>query len=170
MKSADRPCLLDSSLTAGRKLTAADLELLILSLLASNARHGYEISTEIQNRTLGYYRPSPGVLYPALKHLRQAGLAVAEAAGGRKRYRMTPAGAALLEERRQRVLLLWDRLEGNGAKLTKLAAEPSTSAGVLRARALLDRALRAHFRAAPEDQLRIAQILTRAAADIGAIA
>ena len=157
---------IDADLVAGRKLAAADLRLLIVSLLAQGPHHGYEIMAAIQDRSLGYYRPSPGVLYPALIHIKEAGLASVESIATRKRYRMTAAAQPFVEERRERLAIVWDRLERNGRKLARIAAEPATSEAVLRARAALDRALRNRARANPHEQLRIAQILHRATADI----
>ena len=140
--------------------------MLILSLLVTEARHGYEIIGAFQARSLGYYRPSPGVIYPALRHINVSGLASVASIGTRRRYRITPAGLGFVEERRERCVSLWDRLERGGRKLARIAAEPPAADAVLRSRAALDRALRNRTRANPDDQLRIAQILNRATSDI----
>jgi DNA-binding PadR family transcriptional regulator len=57
--------------------------------------HGYEMIQEIERRSRGTWRPSPGSVYPTLQLLEDEGLIVAEAAeGGRKRYNLTEAGQA----------------------------------------------------------------------------
>jgi DNA-binding PadR family transcriptional regulator len=85
---------------AGRKLSSADLQLLILALLGEKPRHGYDLIKAVEERSGGFYTPSPGVIYPALTYLEEAGDAVPEAEGSRKLYRLTEAGKAHLEERR----------------------------------------------------------------------
>src|ERR1700722_4068981 len=50
----------------GRKLASVDLQLLILALLADKPCHGYEIIKALDERSKGFYVPSPGMVYPAL--------------------------------------------------------------------------------------------------------
>ena len=77
---------------------AADPELLILSSLASGAKHGYAVMTDIEQAmgiTLG-----PGTLYTAITRLVDKRLVAPEKSAGRQRpYRLTPEGARVLEER-----------------------------------------------------------------------
>ncbi|HWA50675.1 MAG TPA: PadR family transcriptional regulator [Dongiaceae bacterium] len=82
----------------GRKLGAGDLQLLVLLLLQENPRHGYELIKELEQRTSGYYSPSPGVIYPALTYLEEIGFTSVEAEGNKKLYRITETGAAFLKE------------------------------------------------------------------------
>jgi DNA-binding PadR family transcriptional regulator len=57
--------------------------------------HGYEMIQEVERRSHGTWRPSPGSVYPTLQLLEDEGLIVAEAAeGGRKRYDLTESGRA----------------------------------------------------------------------------
>lgn len=84
----------------GRKLGSADLQLLILALLAERARHGYELIKELQERSAGYYVPSPGMVYPALSYLEEIGHASVEAEGAKKLYTITVAGLEYLETNR----------------------------------------------------------------------
>src|ERR1700723_824874 len=71
----------------GRKLPSADLQLLILQLLAEKPRHGYEIIKALEERSKGFYVPSPGMVYPALTYLEEIGHATVEADGARKLHR-----------------------------------------------------------------------------------
>src|SRR5262249_45028394 len=84
----------------GRKLGGGDLQLLILNLLAEQPRHGYEIIKALEERSSGFYSPSPGMVYPALTYLEEIGHATAEVEGTRKRYSITDAGRAYLAENR----------------------------------------------------------------------
>jgi DNA-binding PadR family transcriptional regulator len=56
--------------------------------------HGYEMITELETRTGGIWRPSPGSIYPTLQLLEDEGLIVSEEAAGRKRFTLTDAGRA----------------------------------------------------------------------------
>jgi len=69
----------------------------VLALLLERPMHGYEIIQELDSRTNGIWRPSPGSVYPTLQLLEDEGLIEAEAAGGRKSYRLTDAGRAEAE-------------------------------------------------------------------------
>ena len=56
--------------------------------------HGYEMIQELDARTNGIWRPSPGSVYPTLQLLEDEGLIEAEANGGRKSFRLTADGQA----------------------------------------------------------------------------
>ncbi|MEV4629246.1 PadR family transcriptional regulator [Micromonospora sp. NPDC049523] len=67
----------------------------VLALLTERPMHGYEMIQELDQRTGGAWRPSPGSIYPTLQLLEDEGLivaAAAEAGGGRKRFSLTEAG------------------------------------------------------------------------------
>ena len=66
----------------------------VLALLNERPMHGYEMITELESRTGGIWRPSPGSVYPTLQMLEDEGLIVSEEAGGRKRFTLTDAGRA----------------------------------------------------------------------------
>ena len=70
----------------GRKLASADLQLLILELLNEKSSYGYEIIKELEERSNGFYVPSPGMVYPALTYIEEIGHATVEAVGARKQY------------------------------------------------------------------------------------
>ena len=69
----------------------------LLALLLERPMHGYEMIQELDTRTGGIWRPSPGSVYPTLQLLEDEGLIEAEATGGRKRYTLTEAGRAEAE-------------------------------------------------------------------------
>ena len=66
----------------------------VLALLLERPMHGYEMIQELESRTGGIWRPSPGSVYPTLQLLEDEGLIEAEATGGRKRFTLTEAGRA----------------------------------------------------------------------------
>ena len=69
----------------------------ILALLVERPMHGYEMIQELDSRTNGIWRPSPGSIYPTLQLLEDEGLIEVTAEGGRKSYRLTEAGQAEAE-------------------------------------------------------------------------
>lgn len=75
-----------------RPLGHGDLRLLILSLIAEGPRHGYDLIQEIETRTAGTYKPSPGVMYPALEIIQDLGWAEVRAEGGKKTFHITADG------------------------------------------------------------------------------
>src|SRR6266567_2056452 len=84
----------------GRKLGSDDLQLVILALLEEKPRHGYEIIKALEERSGGFYSPSPGTIYPALTYLEELAYASVEPEGTKKLYQITDAGRRKLDERR----------------------------------------------------------------------
>jgi len=96
-----------SNQSIDRDLKKGSAELLILSLLETRQRHGYEISKLIENRSGGAVRFRVASLYPLLYRLEDRGYLqgrwVEKAGQRRKRYyRLTTAGRKVLAERRSR--------------------------------------------------------------------
>jgi PadR family transcriptional regulator len=88
-----------------RELKKGSAELLILSLLESRPRHGYEISKQIELRSGGALTFNVASFYPLLYRLEKKGFIQGrwvEKAGQRRRryYRLTPQGRAMLKEQR----------------------------------------------------------------------
>ena len=104
---------------AGRMLADGDLKLITLSLLAEAPRHGYDIIKALEERTSGIYSPSPGVVYPTLTFLEEAGYAVSSAEGNKKVFSITEAGKAHLDENREMIDHVLDHLERFGRKMAK---------------------------------------------------
>ena len=90
----------------GHQLKKGSAELLILSLIAQRARHGYEISKLITERSEGTLTFQVASLYPLLYRLEDRGWIQGrwvEKAGERRRrfYRLTPVGRKVLVAQRQ---------------------------------------------------------------------
>lgn len=81
----------------GRRRDRGDVLHAILLLLAEQPRHGYEILTELADRSDGRWQPSPGSIYPVLKRLAQDGLVAPSSIGGKRVFSLTDAGRALVE-------------------------------------------------------------------------
>jgi DNA-binding PadR family transcriptional regulator len=165
----------------GRKLASGDLQLLILALLADKPRHGYEIIKDLDERSNGFYVPSPGMIYPALTYLDEIGYATIETDGTRKRYHITDAGRQHLAENRASADALFAQFGRVGEHMDRVrramrVADPQDEASVLhggrgskelqRARRDLKAALAEESESPREEQERIIGILARAAAEI----
>ncbi len=74
--------------------------MLILRALSEKPMHGYELMKSLEERFQGFYRPSAGAVYPALRSLQKEGLVAVSGAERRKTYRLTAKGKTAL--RRQR--------------------------------------------------------------------
>ena len=105
---------------AGRKLGAGDLQLLILALLSEKPSHGYEVIKALDERSNGYYSPSPGMVYPALTYLEEIGHATVEVEGTKKRYSITNDGIDHLETNRATVDTLLEQLAWIGQRMAQV--------------------------------------------------
>jgi DNA-binding PadR family transcriptional regulator len=79
-----------------------DVRAAILALLAERPMHGYEMIQELEARTGGVWRPSPGSVYPTLQLLEDEDLITGEQVDGRRRFALTDAGRAEAERQGQR--------------------------------------------------------------------
>jgi DNA-binding PadR family transcriptional regulator len=77
------------------------LRLYLLALLEAGPKHGYELIKALSERFGGTYSPSAGTIYPRLGKLEEEGLVATESQGRRTNYRITPAGLAELDNRRE---------------------------------------------------------------------
>jgi DNA-binding PadR family transcriptional regulator len=95
-----------------RMFESGELRLVLLKLIADEPRHGYDLIRAIEDLTGGEYAPSPGVVYPTLTLLQDMGLIEeAPGEGPRKAFQATDEGRAHLEERKEEVEALFERLE-----------------------------------------------------------
>lgn len=167
----------------GRKLASVDLQLLILKLLADKPSHGYEIIKALEERSKGFYVPSPGMVYPALTYLEEIGYATVASEGTRKLYHITAAGKQHLDEHLERTDALFSQFERVGERMDRLrramhaeetgesdpdrgGEERRGSRELLRARRDLKAALADKWDSPREEQQRVAEILKRAATEI----
>ena len=84
----------------GRRRERGDVRAAILLLLAEQPRHGYEILTELADRSDGQWQPSPGSIYPVLKRLAREGLVTAAQEDGKRIFSLTDEGRTVVETER----------------------------------------------------------------------
>lgn len=76
-----------------RRANRGDVRAAILALLAEQPMHGYQMISELDERTGGAWSPSPGSVYPTLQLLEDEGLVEPTAEGGKKVFHLTDAGS-----------------------------------------------------------------------------
>lgn len=170
----------------GRMLASGDLRLVVLYLIEDQPRHGYDIIKVLEERTKGLYAPSPGIVYPALTFLEEAGYATSSLEGNKKVYSITEAGRAHLAENRDAVETTLDQMGRIGAQVSDVrervraefthpfgqgfrgeprdeTEEQAERSGLDAARRDLDAAVREAASVGPERQAEIAELLRKAA-------
>ena len=108
----------------GRMIGDGELRLVVLALLAEQPRHGYDIIKALEERSHGAYSPSPGVVYPTLTYLEEAGYVAASGRGqqeGLRDHRRRPRPSRRRTARRPTCILAAHRA-GYGAKMAKARA------------------------------------------------
>src|SRR4051794_38976650 len=85
----------------------------LLLLLAEEPRNGYQLMQEIEARSDGVWRPSPGSVYPALAQLEDEGLVSAEAGSPGKVFVLTDEGRKHVEARDEDRVAPWDAVSDN---------------------------------------------------------
>ena len=109
----------------GRMFSGDELRLLLLRLIADEARHGYDLIRAIEELSHGAYAPSPGVVYPTLTMLQDMGLIEeAKSEGSRKAFAATSDGEAHLNEHAEEVEALLIRLKELGSDNRKAGGAP----------------------------------------------
>ncbi|MDE2138197.1 MAG: helix-turn-helix transcriptional regulator [Gammaproteobacteria bacterium] len=157
---------------AGRRLASGDLQLVLLALLAERPSHGYELIKALEERSDGFYTPSPGMVYPALTWLEEMGYASVAAAGAKKLYSITDPGRAYLSENQDAADAMLSQLEQIGRKMGRLReafGEDEEAADWRELEAVrreLKQALREKRGGSPEERTRIIAILRQAIAQI----
>jgi DNA-binding PadR family transcriptional regulator len=91
----------------GRRMRRGNVRAAILLLLEEEPRNGYQVMQEIEQRSEGAWRPSPGSVYPAFQLLADEGLIRGEARDGGNVFELTDAGRAHVEENREKLGSPW---------------------------------------------------------------
>jgi DNA-binding PadR family transcriptional regulator len=94
----------------GRKARRGDIRTAALLLLSEEPRNGYQIMQEVEERSDGVWRPSPGSTYPALQQLEDEGLIRAQELDGRKLFQLTDAGREYVKERGEDKPAPWEQM------------------------------------------------------------
>ncbi|WP_277213595.1 PadR family transcriptional regulator [Isoptericola croceus] len=86
----------------------------ILLLLAEEPKHGYQIITDLAERSEGGWQPSPGAVYPAIAQLQDEGLVEVADDGGRRLASLTDAGREHVEAHRDELGTPWEQTGPRG--------------------------------------------------------
>ncbi len=76
----------------GRRVRRGDVQAAVLTLLASGEMHGYQVITELAERSGGRWRPGAGSIYPTLRNLEEQGLIAGREDDGKRVFQLTEAG------------------------------------------------------------------------------
>ncbi|HEY1916183.1 MAG TPA: PadR family transcriptional regulator [Streptosporangiaceae bacterium] len=149
----------------GTKASRGDVRAAILALLREGPRNGYQIMSEIDERSGGAWRPSPGAVYPALSQLADEGLIAGEESEGKRTFRLTDAGREYIEQHPEMARGAWESAEqqeawevpGLFAEAARLGASivqvahAGTNEQVVAAERLLQRTRRELYRVLADD-------------------
>lgn len=92
-----------------RLFNKGDLKYIILDLMRDKPRYGYQIMRYLEDRSHGFYKPSPGTIYPTLRALQEAGYITSAKRDGKKVYVITKDGIEFIAERQD----LADEIKGH---------------------------------------------------------
>jgi len=148
-----------------RPLSRGDLRLLVLSLLAAQPRHGYELIQCISEMFVRVYTPSAGSIYPVLGQFEAAGWVTALEEAGRKRYELTALGQAELAAQRAEVDAAMQRVRYSARMIAKANLPPVVRDAM---RELKQALALHHARWQDDNAAAVAQALGEAAARIRA--
>lgn len=143
---------------------AGEIKFVILRLLKEKPRHGYEVIKALEERMGGCYTPSPGTVYPTLQMLEDQGYVRGVEAEGKKIYEITPEGLKYLDEHRDLLDEIVNRV--------RETVQDFTGGAIGELQGEFARVARGTFRHAwrrgPDDPAvrRVAEILKQAADDI----
>ena len=158
---------------AGRMLAQGDLRLIAVAFIADAPRHGYEIIKLVEEKTAGWYSPSPGIVYPTLTYLEEAGYVTASTEGSKKLYAITDEGRAYLATNRDVADAVLARLAALGERASRMrrsdeAREERRSLPPLTEAALdhLRETISKRLEGDAEAEAHLVEILARAAADL----
>jgi DNA-binding PadR family transcriptional regulator len=151
----------------GPRAKRGDVRAGILVLLRQQPRNGYQIMQELEERSQGMWRPSPGSVYPALQLLEDEGLVRSEEApGGGRLFRLTEKGEKYVDQHEEDLAPPWEAMSGfaarndaaNAAMLIRSVAQAAiqvvrtgTPNQVARARKLLIETRKSLYRLLSED-------------------
>ncbi len=158
----------------GRKLGSAELQLVLLALLAERPAHGYELIRMLEERSRGFYSPSPGMIYPALTYLHEIGHAAVTQDANRKLYCLTVAGRDHLTRNKAQAETILEALTRIGGRMDDVReafaglgdVDPRGADELHDAKHMLKLAIMRMRGCTPDEARRIARIMKTAAEEI----
>ena len=150
----------------GVRAKRGDVRAAILVLLAEKPTNGYQIMQELEQRSRGAWKPSPGAVYPALAQLEDEGLVRAETTSNGRLYHLTERGKTYVEKHRDTLSASWEAADqpesdasvmGFFGELKQIAAaalqvvHTGSPTQIAEAQKILNQARRALYRLLAED-------------------
>jgi DNA-binding PadR family transcriptional regulator len=152
----------------GPRFGRGDLKYVMLDLLKEQPRHGYDIIRALEERSHGFYSPSPGSVYPTLQLLEDQGYVTGMEQDGKRVFAITDAGRAFLAERSDVVDGIRERMGAgwgpHGNPETRLLVQEVAGLGQY----LFQQGRRGALRD-PETVRRLRKVVTRTRAEVEAI-
>ena len=115
----------------GPKAGRGDVRAAILALLLEGPRNGYQIMSEIEERSGGAWRPSPGAVYPALSQLADEGLIEAEESGGKRTFRLTDEGRQYVRDHPEAARAAWESMTQEPGEVPGLFVQAARLGGAI---------------------------------------
>ncbi len=91
----------------GPRVRRGDVRAAILDVLSTEPMNGYQLITQITERTQGAWKPSPGSVYPTLSQLEDEGLVEGDDTRGRRVLRLTDEGRAYVTAHAEELAGVW---------------------------------------------------------------
>ena len=91
----------------GPKVRRGDVRAAILDMLREEPMNGYQLISQIAERSGGAWKPSPGSVYPTIQQLEDEGLVEADDERGRRTLRLTDEGRTYVEEHADELAETW---------------------------------------------------------------
>lgn len=143
---------------------SGEVKFVVLRMLKEKPMHGYEVMRALEERMSGCYTPSAGTVYPTLQLLEDEGYVTAVETDGKKVYHVTPEGERYLEEHRDLLDEILDRVRETVRDFTGGGVGEVQQAFARVAKVTFKRA----WRRGPDDPAlkQVAEILRKAADEI----
>ncbi len=91
----------------GPKVRRGDVRAAILDMLKDEPMNGYQLISQIEERSGGAWKPSPGSVYPTISQLEDEGLVEADEERGRRTLRLSDEGRRYVEEHPDELAAVW---------------------------------------------------------------
>ena len=91
----------------GPKVRRGDVRAAILDMLKDEPMNGYQLISQIAERSGGAWKPSPGSVYPTIQQLEDEGLVESDDERGRRTLRLSEDGRRYVEEHADELAETW---------------------------------------------------------------
>jgi DNA-binding PadR family transcriptional regulator len=92
----------------GGRARRGDVQSAVLRLLTESPMHGYQIITELADRSGGAWNPGPGSVYPTLQAMEEQELVTSEMDGSKRVFSLTDKGRTAAEAGEGTTRTPWD--------------------------------------------------------------